>query len=202
MSLSAINSCFEYILRISKHLPSWACVSVLHLVLVNLHCYTDGYIYLLCLLQELHRIAISGLAELTSKCIEQFHKSGELILLQKSEVSDFVNISQVLLRYNIYIFLTLQFLCHSRLASSMYPVMTDCLEGWFIFVESHYEAVILTTVVLCILKAYLNFKCIHISASSDGPSFLTVSCLQTSRVEQLLRSLPELMSSSYIVKNS
>ncbi|WAQ97998.1 F1142-like protein [Mya arenaria] len=50
------------------------------------------------LIKELHRAAISGLAEFTSKSIEQFHKAGELILLDRRELSDFVVASETLQR--------------------------------------------------------------------------------------------------------
>ena len=43
-------------------------------------------------------MAISSLAEFTSKSIEQFHKTGELILLKRPELSAFVGYSEVLQR--------------------------------------------------------------------------------------------------------
>ncbi|XP_052281546.1 protein FAM114A2-like [Dreissena polymorpha] len=48
--------------------------------------------------QVIHQIAISCLAEFTSKSIEQFHKSGELILLSQTQLSDFVKASETLLK--------------------------------------------------------------------------------------------------------
>lgn len=50
-------------------------------------------------IKEIHQVAISSLAEFTSKCIEQFHKAGELILTQKSAEYDFKESSCLLHRF-------------------------------------------------------------------------------------------------------
>lgn len=44
--------------------------------------------------KEIHRAAIKALAELTSKSIEQFHKTGELMLIKKEEQTDLVSSSK------------------------------------------------------------------------------------------------------------
>ncbi|KAL4230102.1 hypothetical protein ACF0H5_010487 [Mactra antiquata] len=47
-------------------------------------------------IKEIHRVAISSLAEFTSKSIEQFHKAGELILIKKTKDYNFVDCSNLL----------------------------------------------------------------------------------------------------------
>ncbi|XP_050417359.2 protein FAM114A2 [Patella vulgata] len=46
--------------------------------------------------KEIHRLAIQSLAELTSKSVEQFHKAGELILLQKDGEKSYLDRSKAL----------------------------------------------------------------------------------------------------------
>jgi hypothetical protein len=46
----------------------------------------------------MHQKAIQSLAELTSKAMEQFHKAGELILIQKDSDKNFVVRAKCLLR--------------------------------------------------------------------------------------------------------
>ena len=48
--------------------------------------------------QEVHERAIQSLAEVTSKAVEQFHKAGELVLLQKDEGQTFLHRAQNLAR--------------------------------------------------------------------------------------------------------
>lgn len=50
-------------------------------------------------IKDIHQVAISSLAEFTSKCIEQFHKVGELILTQKSPIPNFKECSTTLHRF-------------------------------------------------------------------------------------------------------
>ena len=69
---------------------------MLHLffLIISKHCRSDLFVSL----QEMHRSAITSLAELTSKSIEQFHKTGELILIKKAEQKDLVLTSKHLAR--------------------------------------------------------------------------------------------------------
>ena len=55
------------------------------------------------LLQSIHQSAIQSLAELTSKSVEHFHKTGELLLLKKDNNKDFLGKAKNLERY-MYIF--------------------------------------------------------------------------------------------------
>ncbi|KAI8797706.1 protein FAM114A2 [Biomphalaria glabrata] len=49
-------------------------------------------------IKDVHQKSIQGLAELTAKGVEQFHKAGELILLEKNKENDFIEKSQSLAR--------------------------------------------------------------------------------------------------------
>ncbi|KAK6975571.1 protein FAM114A2 [Biomphalaria glabrata] len=49
-------------------------------------------------IKDVHQKSIQALAELTAKGVEQFHKAGELILLEKNKENDFIEKSQSLAR--------------------------------------------------------------------------------------------------------
>ena len=49
-------------------------------------------------LQEVQQRAIQALADVTSKSVEQFHKAGELVLMQKDQEKSYTDRAQNLAR--------------------------------------------------------------------------------------------------------
>lgn len=50
-------------------------------------------------IQEVHQKSIQALAELTAKGVEQFHKAGELVLLERDKDKDCTERAHSLARY-------------------------------------------------------------------------------------------------------